>query len=236
MKQLKSAFDYKLNIKKVNELLHEGSKLNGFEKHTIQEGLKELLFGNGPIEINAPGENFSFRDLTPAMKHYLLGYGVIQNIEESDAEKMYNPIVDQKTGRVNLEYKEVSEKLSINSIKVTIGEPGFEFKDGIQSTTFNLAEDFDSNNLNHVSNIHIISNKNIYYSTKLVVKAGEEVPFFSQIEAWKDNPFEHNQLNAVLDLRTLGIFGSEFTPSNLNCCGHSLKAAPVEFILTIKHD
>jgi len=55
MRTLGTAFDYKLSIKKVNELLNDNSKLNGFEKHTIQEGLKELLFGHGPIDISTLG-------------------------------------------------------------------------------------------------------------------------------------------------------------------------------------
>lgn len=86
------AHSYKVNKVKVNELLADnrsaGQALNGFEKHAIQEGLKELLFGNGPINIEhtVPGPDgisFSSRDLTPAMKQFLLEYGVIELIDDN---------------------------------------------------------------------------------------------------------------------------------------------------------
>lgn len=98
------AINYRLNIKKVKELLTDlpdnvnqkaGSKaLNGFEKHVIQEGLKEILFGNGPINIVREGVDVGERDITPAMKQFLLDYELI---ECANGKLNINPY----TGKIN---------------------------------------------------------------------------------------------------------------------------------------
>lgn len=82
---------YKLNVKKVKELLSDkNSPLNGFEKHVIQEGLKEILFGTGPINyISDVGIDVGVRDITPAMRRYLKEYELIE---------LPDTIVDSKTG------------------------------------------------------------------------------------------------------------------------------------------
>ena len=88
---------YKLNVKKIKELLSDkNSPLNGFEKHVIQEGLKEILFGNGPINfISNIGIDVGVRDITPAMRQYLIEYELIE-IDDT---------VDSKTGEVNIKHK-----------------------------------------------------------------------------------------------------------------------------------
>jgi hypothetical protein len=256
MIKLKTAFSYKLNIKKVNELFGDSnSKLNGFERHTLQEGLKELLFGNGPIDISVQGSTFSARDLTPTMKHYLLDYEVIELVD-----KTTSPVVDQETGEINLEYKDRSWPKRIeegeikdylkqcikgpateeeypfrdmfprNSVGVTIGKPGFEFKNGFEDITFYL----DSNFKASMSNINLIANKNIYYEDKLIVEAGKSIPFGYSWEQWEKNLFIHTKVTLMVDLNKFKL--DKFDPSKLNCCGHNEKAGPTEFLLTIKND
>ena len=253
MRKLKTAFDYKLNLKVVRELFKDSNtQINGFEKHVLQEGLKELLFGNGPIDINAQGCIFSIKDLTPAMKHYLLDYEVIELVDKA------SPMVDQETGEIDIAYKgrswpnkidagemkdylkscvksSITEEspyeniLPRNSVKVTVGKPGFEFKNGFEDITFYLDPDFKAS----ISHIDLIANKNIYYDDKLIVKAGEYIPFGTSWEQWEKNVFIHTKVTLMVDFNKFKLDG--FNPSKINCCGHSLKAAPAEFTLTIKH-
>lgn len=97
--QKKSVYsiNYKLNVKKVKELLSDkNSPLNGFEKHVIQEGLKEILFGTGPINVVTEEIEIGERDITPAMRKYLLDYELIE-IDDN--------IIDSKTGEINIKHK-----------------------------------------------------------------------------------------------------------------------------------
>lgn len=238
MKQLKPAFGYKPNPTKVNELLGEKSKLNGFEKHVLQEGLKELLFGTGPIETAM--EKIIFRDLTPSMKHYLIHYGVIEEIDTTFKPEDIMEKLKGKNHSIILKEEEkkkytVEETKAFNPIKVVVGKPGFQFLGGIQAMKFGFETLQRS-----LMNIYITSNKPIYYDEQLLFEAGDKIPFYSSARDWGYPEFLTYEIDAIVDLRRSVIqvltgYGEEFNPKKLNCCGHCKKAGPTEFELTIHY-
>lgn len=68
--------NYKIITSKVREHLSEENKsISGIEKHLIQEGLKQILLGTGPIDFSTPG--ISYRTITPSLEGFMLDLGVI---------------------------------------------------------------------------------------------------------------------------------------------------------------
>ena len=95
------------------------------------------------------------------------------------------------------------------------------FEKGVCSTKFKLGKEFSISKSESTASLHIISSKSIYYETSdgmniLVVKEGARVPYYSQVQTWGNDAFPNNELNAVIDLRTSGLYGPEFNPNKLN--------------------
>lgn len=109
--------------------------------------------------------------------------------------------------------------------KLTTGEvktiKANEFRGGIFSVKFKLGSDFSISKSESTASLCLISSKNIFYETSdgmniLIVKEGGRIPYFSQLETWGTDSFPNNELNAVVDLRTNGLYGSEFRPEKIN--------------------
>lgn len=77
--------NYKINTDKVREHLSDENKtISGIEKHLIQEGLKQILLGTGPITFSIPGNDNYLRTITPSMESFLIALNIINkenNIE-----------------------------------------------------------------------------------------------------------------------------------------------------------
>lgn len=98
--------NYKINKEELRAALSEKNAVSGIEKHLIQEGLKQIFLGTGPIEIFTPGGP-TIRSITPSLETYLLDSKIIEqpvaskNIEVNvliDGKKITNEITssDQK--------------------------------------------------------------------------------------------------------------------------------------------
>lgn len=64
--------NYKINTAELRSALANESDISGIEKHLIQEGLKEIFLGNGPIEVINPSDGSTRRTITPSLEAYLL--------------------------------------------------------------------------------------------------------------------------------------------------------------------
>lgn len=77
--------NYKINTDKVREHLSDENKtISGIEKHLIQEGLKQILLGTGPVTVSTPGNDNCIRTVTPSMESFLNDLNIINkenNIE-----------------------------------------------------------------------------------------------------------------------------------------------------------
>lgn len=109
--------------------------------------------------------------------------------------------------------------------KLTTGEREIvradSFVNGVCTVKFKLGSDFSISKSESTASLCLISAKPIFYETNdgmniLIVKEGGRVPYFSQLETWGDDSFPNNELKAVIDLRTNGLYGSEFRPEKIN--------------------
>jgi hypothetical protein len=91
---------------------------------------------------------------------------------------------------------------------------------GLYSTTFELLTQFDISRQQSSATVRFSAATDIYYSAGsqniLIVAAGGNVPFFSQIQNWTEDQFASNQAKVVLDLRPASIIGSDFNTLMLN--------------------
>ncbi len=95
------------------------------------------------------------------------------------------------------------------------------FTNGIASKTFDLdASSFNISKQQSSASLYLSAVTPIYYSAGssniLVVAAGGRVPFFSQVQTWTQDQFANSELDAVVDLRVNGIYGSDFNPAMVN--------------------
>ena len=94
------------------------------------------------------------------------------------------------------------------------------FTSGISSKTFTLGTGFNVSKQQSSASLYLSAVTAIYYSAgssnTLVVAAGGRIPFFSQVQTWTQDQFANNELDAVVDLRINGIYGSDFNPSMIN--------------------
>jgi hypothetical protein len=97
---------------------------------------------------------------------------------------------------------------------------GDEFAGGLLNAEFALTASFDTSKQQSAATLRYITTTPIEYSAGsssiVVVAAGGEVPFFSQIQTWTEDQFHNNQADVVLDLRPAGVYGSDFAVANLN--------------------
>lgn len=91
---------------------------------------------------------------------------------------------------------------------------------GLYPTTFELGTGFDTSKQQSSATVRFSAVTDIYYSAGsqniLIVAAGGNVPFFSQIQNWTEDQFAANQAKVVLDLRPASIIGSDFNTLMLN--------------------
>jgi len=79
--------NYRIKREKLHETLKETSQMNSFEKHLIQEGIKQVLYGEGTEEIRTRIyedkqviDELYQRKVTDEMIDFLLQYDVIEKI------------------------------------------------------------------------------------------------------------------------------------------------------------
>jgi len=94
------------------------------------------------------------------------------------------------------------------------------FTGGIFNKTFTLGAGFNISKQQSSASLRLSAVTAIYYSAAtgnvLVVAAGGRIPFYSQVQTWTNDQFDNNELDAVLDLRVNGIYGTDFNPLMLN--------------------
>jgi len=115
--------------------------------------------------------------------------------------------------------------LSFGTGETAVGTTGTiiasAFTGGISSKNFALGTGFDISKQQSSASLRLSAVTDIYYlvsanNNVLIVAAGGRVPFFSQVQTWTNDQFDGNQLDAVVDLRFNGIFGTDFDPSKIN--------------------
>ena len=91
---------------------------------------------------------------------------------------------------------------------------------GLYPTTFTLGSDFDISKQQSSATVRFSAVTDIYYSAGsqnvLIVNAGGDVLFYSQIQTWTQDQFANNQAKVVLDLRPAAVIGSDFDTLMLN--------------------
>ena len=106
------------------------------------------------------------------------------------------------------------------AIGTTQGSGATNWVGGIFGMSFALGTGFDVSKQQSSASLRLSAVTNIYYSAAsgniLIVAAGARVPFYSQIQTWTQDQFANNILNAVVDLRVNGIYGTDFNPAKLN--------------------
>jgi len=71
--------NYKINKEELRAALSDKNAVSGIEKHLIQEGLKQIFLGTGPIEFKPSGSDTYFRTITPSLETYLLDSKIIEH-------------------------------------------------------------------------------------------------------------------------------------------------------------
>lgn len=103
------------------------------------------------------------------------------------------------------------------------------FANGISSKTFTLGAGFNVSKQQSSASLYLSAVTAIYYSAgssnTLIVAAGGRIPFFSQVQTWTQDQFSNNELDAVVDLRINGIYGSDFDATMVNNGAGSFGAA-----------
>ena len=95
-----------------------------------------------------------------------------------------------------------------------------DISNGLQSVTFDLTTYFDTSKQQSSATVRLSASTDIYYSAGssniLIVAAGGDVPFYSQIQTWTEDQFAGNLAQVVLDLRPSSVQGADFNVSMLN--------------------
>jgi len=94
------------------------------------------------------------------------------------------------------------------------------FTNGLQSHTFALGTTFDISKQQSSATVRLSASTDIYYSAGssniLVVAAGGEVPFYSQIQTWTEDQYAGNNAQIIMDVRPASVQGSDFNTLMLN--------------------
>ena len=114
--------------------------------------------------------------------------------------------------------------LSFGTGETALGTTGIinasAFTSGISSKSFTLGNAFNISKQQSSASLYLSAVTAIYYSgsngNTLIVAAGGRVPFYSQVQTWTQDQFDNNELDAVVDLRVNGIYGSDFNANMIN--------------------
>jgi hypothetical protein len=97
---------------------------------------------------------------------------------------------------------------------------GSNFSNGLAAVTASLGTDFDISKQQSSATVRFSAHTAIYYSAGsqniLIVAAGGNIPFFSQIQQWGYDQFANNEAKVVFDLRPASVIGSDFNTAMLN--------------------
>ncbi len=147
--------NYTVNKGVLSGILSDKSQITQFEKHMIQEGIKQILFNDGKKLILDESKTIIGYDLTDAMKMFLIDYGIIGvGNQLSELLDMLNiKIVNSPTFYINDKF-EVIDKADA---KITIDD-----NSGIINTENNKFIQTGSMNFSNkqIFNNFLIENKN----------------------------------------------------------------------------
>jgi hypothetical protein len=94
------------------------------------------------------------------------------------------------------------------------------FTNGILASTWGLGNGWDISTSQSSSTLRLSAGTAIYYSgaagNTLLVAAGGNVPYFSQVQAWANDIFAGGNARLVLDLRPAGVYGTDFNANMIN--------------------
>lgn len=94
------------------------------------------------------------------------------------------------------------------------------FTDGIKAVTATLGSSFDISKAQSSATLRFSAVTDIYYSAGseniLVVSAGDNVPFYSQVQTYAQDMFANNQAKVVLDVRPEGVYGDSVDETMYN--------------------
>jgi len=98
---------------------------------------------------------------------------------------------------------------------------GSSFSNGLAAVSdLALGTGFDVSKQQSSATVRFSAHTAVYYSAGsqniLIVAAGGNIPFFSQIQTWTEDMFADNQANVVFDLRPASVIGSDFNTAMLN--------------------
>ena len=97
---------------------------------------------------------------------------------------------------------------------------GNSFTNGLAAVTADLGTDFDISKQQSSATVRFSAQTAIYYSAGsqniLIVAAGGNIPFFSQMQQWGYDQFAGNQAKIVFDLRPASVIGTDFNYAMLN--------------------
>ncbi len=105
---------------------------------------------------------------------------------------------------------EVSTNL-LNGKKIKINAK--RFSGGLSHSQMELGEEFSKDREIASASLCFKTNKDIYYEDKLVVKKGDNIPYFISISSWD---FDQNIAKVTFDIRPPGVYGTDFNPEKLN--------------------
>lgn len=114
--------------------------------------------------------------------------------------------------------------LSFGTGETALGTTGVinasAFTNGISSKSFALGAAFNVSKQQSSASLYLSAVTAIYYSgsngNTLIVAAGGRVPYYAQAQTWTQDQFANNELDAVVDLRINGIYGSDFDANMIN--------------------
>lgn len=97
---------------------------------------------------------------------------------------------------------------------------GNNFANGLCAVTAPLGTDFNISKQQSSATVRFSAQTDIYYSAGsqniLIVSAGGNIPFFSQIQHWTEDQFANGYAKVVFDLRPASVIGTDFNVNMLN--------------------
>jgi hypothetical protein len=112
----------------------------------------------------------------------------------------------------------------------------YRFKGGLGDATFKLDDDFYENQEISKNTLRFITDTDIYYHDKIVVKKGGAITYFHRVQTWDYNDmFKFGEAKVVLDLRPPNVYGSDFDLGLLND-GKESWGADFSFLVTPTYD
>lgn len=110
---------------------------------------------------------------------------------------------------------------------------GNSFVGGVYAGTFALGAGWNVSTAQSSASLRFSAVTDIYYSgangNTLIVAAGKNIPFYSQIQTYTSDLFANGNANVVLDLRPAGVYGADFNPALLNNAGVFGSAFQISF-------